>query len=183
MFCVPPVASTRKVATVGQVEAARGVLENALDFAREVSIPVPCLGQDNTRWTSDDPREQVLAAEGCAECPLLVQCGNYARLAREPAGVWGGRVHAARAGHRDAVDMVALTGATPKRPTADGLDCLCGCDGQTRGGWYLRGHDVRHVGSLIAEVRAARMPLYKATRALAHSPSLRAKLMQSVGKG
>ncbi|WP_372494378.1 WhiB family transcriptional regulator [Microbacterium enclense] len=144
---------------------------------------MPCLGPDGTRWTSDDPRDQGLAADACAECPLLAQCGNYARLARQPAGVWGGRVHAARAGHRDAVDVVSVTGATSKRPADDGLDCLCGCGGQTRGGWYLRGHDVRHVGNLVADVRAARVPLYKATRALAHSPSLRFKLLQRVGTG
>ncbi|MGN7969113.1 WhiB family transcriptional regulator [Microbacterium sp. 22296] len=182
LFCVPPVTSTRKVATVGEVEAARGVLNDALGFAREVSVPVPCLGPDGTRWTSDDPREQGLAAEACAECPLLAQCGNYARLAREPAGVWGGRVHAARAGHRDAVDVVTLTGATPKRPPSDGSDCLCGCDGRTRGGWYRPGHDVRHVGTLAADVRAGRVPLDQASRALAHSPRLGARLVQQLGR-
>ena len=47
-------------------------------------------------FTADDPADGEtlkFAAELCRTCPLLKECGDYARAARPAFGIWGGRQH------------------------------------------------------------------------------------------
>ncbi len=60
-------------------------------------------------------------------------------------------------------------------------DCGCGCGGVTRGGGYLAGHDARHLGQLLAAVRADEVDLDVALAALDESPRLREKFLRWLG--
>jgi len=50
---------------------------------------VPCGGSE--LWTSDAPLERAVAAELCADCPVLDSCRAFADENREEFAVWGGR--------------------------------------------------------------------------------------------
>ena len=45
---------------------------------------------DDARFVADDPPEAALAWI-CASCPVLVECGAYAKAVRPRAGFWAGR--------------------------------------------------------------------------------------------
>lgn len=51
---------------------------------------LPCAGHGREYWFGSR-LEQETAARACLECPLMVECGQYADAARERHGVWGGR--------------------------------------------------------------------------------------------
>lgn len=58
---------------------------------------VPCRRTDAELWW---PQQQIGAVEAvalCRGCPVLAECDGYAVAAREPWGVWGGRLRASRA--------------------------------------------------------------------------------------
>jgi hypothetical protein len=67
--------------------------------------PVPCRVADIAPiagWTSEDPREQAIAATACQACPVLEQCRAYGLNHPKESGVYGGiteheRVRLARA--------------------------------------------------------------------------------------
>ena len=57
--------------------------------------PTPCQGENRDRWTGS-PRDQLWAAERCLDCPAMVACLTYARIAGERDGAWGGTTAADR---------------------------------------------------------------------------------------
>lgn len=57
--------------------------------------PTPCRGEHKDRWTGS-PRDQRWAAEHCLDCPAMVACFAYARIAGERDGTWGGTTAADR---------------------------------------------------------------------------------------
>jgi len=182
VFCAPPVRAATRNATAAEVAAARADLDGALEFAREVGATVPCLGPDGLCWTSDEVQDQEHAATLCADCPLAAQCGTYARLARESAGVWGGQIHgASRRNPRGS--EADKPGPTSKRPPGKDMACRCGCLGQTRGGWYLPGHDSIHIKRSVAGVLRGHVSLSIVLRDLSHSPRLKAKLKRQLNAG
>ncbi len=65
---------------------ARLALERAMTTARD---RVPCT-RDPEAWFAPDTPTQALAAAECPPCPVLDECGTYARTARERHGVWAG---------------------------------------------------------------------------------------------
>lgn len=73
----------------------------------------------------------------------------------------------------------------PKRhggsSTAQKRPCTCGCGETTGGGLYRPGHDARHVSNLVKQVKAGELTLAEATKAVAHSEKLIAKLEKAVG--
>lgn len=61
--------------------------------AADAPEPTPC--QVNPEpysgpWAGRPGASSESAENLCIDCPLMVQCGNYAKAAREPYGVWGG---------------------------------------------------------------------------------------------
>lgn len=58
--------------------------------AVDLGVEVPCVGPGAGAWTSDDPTDQEIAAARCFDCPLALQCREYAVAAGERTGVWGG---------------------------------------------------------------------------------------------
>jgi predicted RecB family nuclease len=70
--------------------AAKGLLERALQ-----SVPTPdfaqavCAGKPLDLFFSDEPSETLAAKALCAECPIRVQCAQWAGL-NAPYGVFGG---------------------------------------------------------------------------------------------
>lgn len=55
-------------------------------------------------FTADDLTAADLraCAAVCAECPLFIECEQYARIARPSAGVWAGKKRNGRPGREDA---------------------------------------------------------------------------------
>jgi hypothetical protein len=54
-------------------------------------------------FTSDQPADVetlTFAAELCRTCPLLIECGAYARAARPGVGIWAGIEHTKTAPRR-----------------------------------------------------------------------------------
>lgn len=72
--------------TIG-VRPAAVAARDALDRALSEGDP-PCAGR--TEWISDQPEEREWAAHRCWPCPVIELCGQYARVNREPVGVWAG---------------------------------------------------------------------------------------------
>jgi WhiB family redox-sensing transcriptional regulator len=71
-----------------QAAEAWSVLVDAL----EVHV-VPCrVSSTPGLWFATSPEAAELALAGCLDCPVMVACGAYADAAREPDGVWGGRL-------------------------------------------------------------------------------------------
>lgn len=80
------------------------------------------------------------------------------------------------------VERIPVATSTPApaptaKPTANpALVCHCGCNGTTKGGAYLPGHDARHVSEVFAGWLANRHDLDGAKHLLRHAPKLQAKL-------
>jgi hypothetical protein len=69
---------------------------------------------------------------------------------------------------------------TPKEPTF----CVCGCEGQTKGGKFLPGHDARFVKNLVAEAlegKRADDAIVKDMADRGTTEALQAKFTKSVG--
>lgn len=148
-------------------------LNHALLLARERNEEVPCTGPGADAWTSESPEEQVVAADRCLDCPAMLLCKEYADLAKVKAGTWGG---VTREPDRRIRVSTAPRPAMIPRPAETGLACTCGCGGETRGGWYLSGHDSSHLAGLTKGIRAGRLTLEGALVEVAHSDRLQAKL-------
>lgn len=160
-----------------EAQTAYADLNHRLLLARERGEVVPCLGKESALWQSQHPDEQDRAADSCYDCPAMLLCKQYADLADEYIGTWGGVT-------RDPAQPVSRRPETVarrarKRP-AGGRDCSCGCGGWTKGGRYLPGHDSQHLARLIRYVRGGGMTEERALRALAESPGLQAKLLVKV---
>jgi hypothetical protein len=70
--------------------------------------------------------------------------------------------------------------ATPKAPTI----CVCGCEGRTKGGKFLPGHDARFVKNLVAEALEGKRTDDAIVRDMADrgtTEALQAKFTKSVG--
>lgn len=156
-----------------EASAAYDDLKHALLLARERGQGVPCTGPDSGLWLSDDADEQELAADRCWDCPAVLLCKQYADATKVDAGTWGGETRDPT--RRESQTADALYWRARKRP-AGGRECGCGCDGWTKGGRYLPGHDARHLARLLRYVRAGAMRRDRALALLAESPHLRAKL-------
>lgn len=207
-------------ALTGTTGAAYDDLNHALLLAHERGQEVPCRGTGSELWTSDDPDDQVVAADRCYDCPALLLCKAYADLAKESTGVWGGELRdpvtrkltlctkglhditqpgAVRVNSRGWKQCLACRATSneryearratrePRRPRpirarvqhaakSTGRACACGCDGRTRGGRYLPGHDARHIGQLVKYIRAGAITESRALHSLAETPLLQAKL-------
>ncbi|MFC5998278.1 WhiB family transcriptional regulator [Quadrisphaera sp. GCM10027208] len=72
------------------VEAAFLRLAARLVELDDTGTTWPCRNRGDL-WYSDDADERAAAAELCAPCPALDECGRYAAAARERHGVWAGR--------------------------------------------------------------------------------------------
>ena len=72
--------------------------------------------------------------------------------------------------------QIKLALAAPAPAANPGLVCHCGCNGTTKGGAYLPGHDARHVSEVFAGWLANRHDLDGAKHLLRHAPKLQAKL-------
>lgn len=173
-------------------------LSHGLLLAREKRQEVPCLGPGAEAWTSEDPTDQELAADLCLLCPVFTLCQRYADAAEPEAGTWAGvtrepsgqerrRRAIAEAHERTRRGMArrqpgAKTArVAPPVRTDSSLDCTCGCGGTTRGGYYLAGHDSRHLARLRADVRSRALTVEAALAEISHSERLRAKLRAQLG--
>ena len=58
--------------------------------ARVVKSDLPCRTFDPDLWFSDAPAELELAKSLCVDCPVRVECLEYALKYRIDHGVWGG---------------------------------------------------------------------------------------------
>lgn len=75
----------------GQADALQR-LYNAIQAALEADPrSVLCVGSNRHWWTSSHPASIRSAQAGCQSCPLIKQCGRYARKFSESSGVWGGK--------------------------------------------------------------------------------------------
>jgi hypothetical protein len=57
--------------------------------------PVPCVIDPEpytANWSSYKNADADQAFDLCVDCPLMVQCGNFARANQEEYGVWGGEL-------------------------------------------------------------------------------------------
>ena len=69
--------------------------EHAIATCLDAGQRVPCLGDDRSFWTSDDPYEIDVAVLACRSCPVLSACGTYVVQWPEGPGVWAGAYRAA----------------------------------------------------------------------------------------
>jgi WhiB family redox-sensing transcriptional regulator len=72
--------------------------ELAIAIAEADTIP-PCQTTDPEIWFSDQEIVGGLyrqAKRFCEECPVKALCGEYAILAAEPFGIWGGMTYRER---------------------------------------------------------------------------------------
>ena len=71
---------------------ARQRLDNALVAAADEGVFPPC-ADDPEVWFAADTDSIAVALAGCARCPVLAQCREYADSDRQTSrvGVWGGR--------------------------------------------------------------------------------------------
>lgn len=90
MSSEPPSKAAPMCAAPFDAEREYRSLTERVRETSEAGVAIPCLGPDSSRWTSDDPAEQLAAAELCQTCPLAAQCRSYAVSAGETSGVWGG---------------------------------------------------------------------------------------------
>lgn len=76
------------------------------------------------------------------------------------------------------VPVVEIFATAASEPAAGNpaLVCHCGCNGTTKGGKYLPGHDARHVSEVFAAWIANRYDVEGAKHVLRHAPKLQAKL-------
>lgn len=67
------------------------LLTQALLNADHRGHRLPCRVKPPERWwwTSEDRDERAAAAQRCEPCPVLAECGAFARAYRERWGVWG----------------------------------------------------------------------------------------------
>lgn len=173
-------------------------LSHGLLLAREKHQEVPCLGPGAEAWTSEDPIDQELAADLCLLCPVFSLCQRYADAAEPEAGTWAGvtREPSTQERRRRVIAEAherSRRGMTRRQPRAksarvappvrtdSSLDCTCGCGGTTRGGYYLAGHDSRHLAALRADVRSRTLTVQGALAEVAHSERLQAKLRAQLG--
>ncbi len=70
-----------------KVEAADALAALQDGLSRHVT---PCQRAPEL-WTDGTAEDAVLAAEMCQRCPVLRECGDYAKAARERWHVWGGK--------------------------------------------------------------------------------------------
>lgn len=79
--------------TWDQLQAA---IKHAVD--QDQNIPcVPAKGQRREAdWTSDQPKEQQLAARWCQPCPAKTECLAWALATGQSYGTWGGHTSAQR---------------------------------------------------------------------------------------
>ena len=61
-------------------------LVEAMEVHQPACIDIPLFTEDDL--TNADVRA---CAAVCAECPLLIECDAYRRIARPAAGVWAGK--------------------------------------------------------------------------------------------
>lgn len=165
-------------------------LSHGLLLAREERQEVPCLGPGADAWTSDDTTDQELAADLCLLCPVFALCQRYADEADPGAGTWAGvtrnrdrrispewAARKARGTTGRGADRARRRAANAGRRWNPGQrDCTCGCGGVTKGGWYLSGHDSRHLASLRRSIRSGSITLDAALAEVGHSERLQAKL-------
>lgn len=60
----------------------------------------PC-AKDPEQWFTRSAKAKELAIEGCAVCPLLTPCRDYALTQQPSHGVWGGLTETERRKYRD----------------------------------------------------------------------------------
>lgn len=70
-----------------KVDAAAALAELQGVLSRHVT---PCQRAPEL-WTDGTAEDAVLAAQMCQRCPVLQECGDYARAARERWHVWAGK--------------------------------------------------------------------------------------------
>lgn len=80
--------------SLGVPEHARGSWGEMHDQITATG-PTPCAGPHRDRWTGS-PRDHRWAAEQRLDCPAMVACLTYARIAGERDGTWGGTTAADR---------------------------------------------------------------------------------------
>ena len=61
-----------------------------VDITVEVGVDLPCRRFDPDLWFADAPAELELAKSLCGDCPVRVECLEYALAHRVEYGVWGG---------------------------------------------------------------------------------------------
>lgn len=82
------VSPARRVSTPAAEVVAARPLQAALHAALG-DDPAPCASHPEV-WTSDQPDDVLVAAEGCHGCPARQPCGAYADAIEASAGTWGG---------------------------------------------------------------------------------------------
>ena len=92
--------SRKNIATLTVPAGAEAEWARLRDGIAALPVAVPCAGPERPFWHSTDVAEQAAAARACLECPLLDRCGDYATVAGERWGVWGGTTDKERRARR-----------------------------------------------------------------------------------
>lgn len=89
--------------TLGVPEHALPAWEALHEVLAGSEITAPCTVADrySDEWHGSRA-QQARAAASCLDCPAMVECATYARIADEPDGVWGGTTQHERADRRTA---------------------------------------------------------------------------------
>lgn len=61
---------------------------------QSVDWNIPC--SNDNRWISDADADQALAAEMCAQCPVIIACRNYINRYPLEQGVYAGTTYQER---------------------------------------------------------------------------------------
>lgn len=64
------------------------------------AVATPCRSTDPDLWHADHVEDRRTAADLCERCPLLDPCRQYADVAGETEGVWGGHDRTTRRTNR-----------------------------------------------------------------------------------
>ncbi len=77
--------------------SAFGIKASALPFWRRLHAaladadrPAPCSSLPDAWWSDDDEMAEA-AVNLCGRCPVLAECGQFASVNKETAGIWAGR--------------------------------------------------------------------------------------------
>lgn len=76
-----------------------------------------CRGEDPALFYSDDEREQSRARRVCSQCPVQMECLDYALANGERDGMWGGT------GERERRGIARSVHGTPERYQARRCRC------------------------------------------------------------
>lgn len=75
---------------LGVPDHARTAWERLHAALDATTAPIPCQGTLRADWDAIRGPRADRAARHCLDCPVMQDCGQYAVIAGEPDGVWGG---------------------------------------------------------------------------------------------